>query len=542
MTAWHDIEPRHGELRTLRAREERAWRDLARNLRPDGKALNPNEQRNRDDGDDPFDSAPLYALDDFVGGSFTKATNPAERWFEYGLGKENPLMQFKPVAQWLRAYTNLVYESLDPARDNFYLNAPAWFADMGCFGTGFMWQEEVVGGGAFTAFNIPVGQSFKDVDANGITDTYHREFMLTGRQAKRKWMNSAAVSAFRDDEQIQFVHALYANPEFKPGNPFARYMAYRSCYVSPDKRDFVIESGYNEFPLHEIEWNLRSGRAWCTGPGHNALPDIRSADETARAIMVAMAFDAEPMWWAADEDVMTRADMVPGNVLYGDPVRDKPPAQILERAKQMQLPLQLRESLRNDIRKAFNFGLSQVLAGRPQMTAEEVMAYKADELKALAPHLIRIHRGLAGVINRRARLLDRMGLVLARIGPPPPELANERVSVQFVSPFAKAQQADVAKGAMGWVNTKVQLAEQTQNPEWTDDIDIDGFSALTHDAMSGVPSIRRDPREVAQIRQNRVMAQQQQAQLENAANAASVYADVAHADQASTLAKRRAAK
>jgi hypothetical protein len=542
LTAWADIEPRHGELKTVRAREERAWRDLARALRPDGKVLNVSERRDRDDGEDPFDSAPLYALEDFAGGSFTKSTNPAERWFEYGLGPENPKTKFKPVAQWLRNYTNLVYVSFDPAHDNFYLNAPAWFADKGCFGTGFMWQEEIVGGGAFTAFNIPVGQSFKDVDANGMTDTYHREFMLTGRQAKRKWMGSAAVRAFRDDEEIQFVHALYPNPEFKPGNPFARFMAFRSCYVSPDKRDFVIEGGYNEFPLHEIEWTPRSGRAWATGPGHNALPDIRSADEVARAIMVGIAFDAEPMWWANSEDVLTRADIEPSAVLYGDAVNGKPPAQLIERAKQMQLPLQLRESLRADIRKAFNFGLSQVLANRPQMTAEEVMAYKADELKALAPHLIRIHRGLAGVVNRRARLLDRSGLVLAKIGPPPPELAGERVSVQFISPFAKAQQADVAKGAIGWVNTKVQLAEATQNPQWTDDIDVDGFSDLIHDAMSGVPQIKLDPRIVAQNRMARQAAAQQQAQLENAANAASVYADVAHADQASTLAKRRTAK
>jgi hypothetical protein len=81
-------------------------------------------------------------------------------------------------------------------------------------------------------------------------------------------------------------------------------------------------------------------------------------------------------------------------------------------------------------------------------------------LKSLAPNLVRIQRGLGGFIRRRAQLLDRMGVVMRTIGPPPPELLRANVAVTFVSPFAKAQKADVAKGAMGWVGAKVQLARR----------------------------------------------------------------------------------
>jgi hypothetical protein len=70
--------------------------------------------------------------------------------------------------------------------------------------------------------------------------------------------------------------------------------------------------------VHQIEWSMRSGRAWARGPGHNALPDMRTNDEVARSTLTGIQFDAEPMWWAADEDVLTLADIVPGNVLYGD--------------------------------------------------------------------------------------------------------------------------------------------------------------------------------------------------------------------------------
>jgi hypothetical protein len=176
------------------------------------------------------------------------------------------------------------------------------------------------------------------------------------------------------------------------------------------------------------------------------------------------------------------------------------------------------------------------------MTAEEVQSYTADELKSLAPNLVRIHRGLGGFIRRRAQLLDRMGVVMRTIGPPPPELLRANVAVTFVSPFAKAQKADVAKGAMSWVGAKVQLATTTENPEWIDDIDVDGVSALLHDAQSGVPSIKLDQRLVDQKRQARAQAQAQQVKLQQAEQAASVYADVSHADQAKTLARGRAGK
>lgn len=546
MTAWADYEPRHAEVKKIRAIEEPRWRDISRLMQSDEdmSASAANNKYGKPDGDDPFDSTPLYAIEDYVGGIFTKAVNPAERWFSWGVPDDPDLENWKPAKDYLWRYTSLIFSSLDPTIDNFYLNAPAWFADKGMFGTGFVWQEEMVGEGRIVTPNLPLSQCFKDVDANGDLDTFNREFRLTGRQARQKWLNNTALSRnVRDDEDIIFVHAIGRNPDYKPGNPFARFMRYKSCYVSPDKKDFIVESGYDDMPVHQIEWSMRSGRVWARGPGHNALPDMRGNDEVARSIMVGLQFDAEPMWWAQDEDVLSLADIVPGNVLYGESAgQGKPPAQILERSKQMQLPLQLQQDLRNQIRRAFRFSLSQVLAARPQMTAEEVQAYNADELKSLAPNLTRIQRGLGGFIRRRAQLLDRMGVVMRTIGPPPPELLRAKVAVTFVSPFAKAQKADVANGAMGWVGAKVKLFEATQEPAWLDDIDVDGVSALLHDAQSGVPSIKLDQRIVDQKRAARTQAQAAQMQLAQQEQAASIYADVSHADQAKTLAKGRVAK
>ncbi|UPJ43924.1 hypothetical protein IVB40_07595 [Bradyrhizobium sp. 40] len=542
MSAWSEIEGRHAELKKKRALEEPRWREIARLMQSDEDLSggNRNDQR-QPNGDDPFDSTPLYANDDYVGGMFSKATNPAERWFSWGVPADPELAKWKPAKDYLWNYTTLILASIDPTIDNFYLNVPGWFGDMGMLGSGFMWQEEMVGQGRIVTPNLAISGCYKDVDANGDLDTFHREFRLTGRQAKGKFGDRAPTA--RDDEEIVFVHALSPNPEFRPGSPFSRHMPFKSCYASPDKTNFYTESGYLDLPVHQIEWSMRSGRVWARGPGHNALPDMSSLDEVARATMVGIQFDAEPMWWASDEDVMTTADIVPGNVLFGDSAGNgKPPAQLLERTKQLALPLQLQNDLRNQVRRAFRFALASTLGARPQMTAEEVQAFSQDELKSLAPNLIRVQRGLAGFIRRRALLLDRLGVVTRTIGPPPPELLRAAVTPTFVSPFVKAQKADTANGATSWVSTKIKLFEATQDPRWVDDIDVDGYSGVLHDALSGVPSIKLDPRQVEQIRQARAQAQQQAIALQQQEQQAAIYADVSHADQAKMLAKGRAGR
>jgi hypothetical protein len=534
MVEWADIEKPQAHMESQRAREEPTWRELARFLRPDGQEFTIGERRERNGFDDPFDSTPLYALDDFTGGTFVKAVNPAERWFKLGIA-DKKLAEYKPVKQYLWDYATTIFGSLDPSRDNFYLAAPAWFADMGGFGTGFLWQEEWVGRQQIICQPVPIGETFKDVDFAGNTNRIHRKFIRNGLQAKG--MFGAPANHMVDARDYVFVHAVYPNPDYRPGAIGPRGFQFSSCYVSPDDKNFSKEGGYNELPLHEIEWSKRSGRSWATGPGHNALADMRGNDEMERSALTALQFEAEPQWLVANEDIMTAADIAPNGMIYGG-INESGKEMVapLKRGESLVLPLQKQQMIRAAIQKAFHFGLTNVMQNRPQMTAQEVMSYQADELKQLAPNLVRIYRGVGAFIVRRAGLLARMGLV----PPPPPEMQGQGINVEFASPFTKAQKSETGQGVLQWVNTKVQLQEATQNPEWTDDIDIQGVSSVLHDALTGVPEVILDPKAVQQKQQARAQAQAKQQQVEQAQQMSEVYANTAHADQAKTLARGRA--
>ena len=534
---WKDVEPDQSLMESERQREEGPWRDLARFLRPDGQSFNVTDRRERDGADDPFDSTPLYALDDFAGGMFVKSINPAERWCSLGI-EDSDLAEFKPVKKWLWDYSSAIFASLNPGYDNFYLSAPAWFADMAAFGNGFLWQEELVGSGRIMSNARPIGEIYKLSDANGETIALHRKFKLNGLQAKREFGTSAPQ--MRDNEEAVFIHCVAQNESYQPGALGPRGKPWKSIVVSPDKRDFHQERpGYNELPCHELQWNMRSGRSWATGPGHNALADMRGLDEAARSTIIGIQFEAEPMMWAANEDIMTAADMIPGSFLYGEALQGgKPPVAPIKRGENPQLALAYIQQLQMQVKKAFRFGLTDILAARPQMTAEEVMGYKADELKQLAPNLVRVYRGIGGFIARRANIIGRMPGMIA---PPPPELQGQPISPKFISPFTKAQKSERAQGVMGWVNVKAGFMASSGNPMWMDDVDVDGVSNVLHDAMTGEPNVKLDPRIVQQNREARAAAQQNAQQVEQAAAVSEVNANNAHAAQAQTLARGRKA-
>ncbi|UZE47920.1 hypothetical protein ONR75_24090 [Rhodopseudomonas sp. P2A-2r] len=76
---------------------------------------------------------------------------------------------------------------------------------------------------------------------------------------------------------------------------------------------------------------------------------------------------------------------------------------------------------------------------------------------------------------------------------------------------------------------------------WMDDVDIDGVSGVLHDAMTGEPNVKLDPRVVAQNREARNAALQRQQQVEQAGVMSEVNANNAHAAQAETLARGRKA-
>jgi hypothetical protein len=522
---------RHAELRDARMREEPTWRQLARLLRPDDQDFNKDSRKERD-GLDTWDSTPLYALDNFVGGVFGEAVNPAERWFELSIDDKD-LAKFTPVKTWLWDYAATVAASLSPGIGTFYTEAVPTFADMAGFGGGCMYQEELPGKQKIIDRVVPCGRVFRDVDASGLTNTVHAEYPYTGRQVKQRWTGKADVSRFRDDTKYTVIHCVYENADYRPRMLGPGGMGWESAFICEEIKDFVVTGGYHELPYHFFDWNRRGGRAYPSGPGHNALPDMNMLDEVQRSTVIAIQFEAEPILLVRDESIMTAADIEPHAVIHGGMTEQgKRQVETLNRGENLHLPLALVQDLRNQIREAFYFGLMQLI-NRPQMTATEFMGFKTEKLKLMAPNLVRIHTGLASFLTRRAALLWRAGQVPTM----PPELEGRPLKFEFVSPFAKAQKLAQAQGAMQLGQSAIAL--QPLDPNAGDVIDVDNVLRRIADGYTNDPSLVRDVKDIEARRNARAQQQMQQQKLEQAGQAADIAATVSHAQQAKTLADKR---
>jgi Bacteriophage head to tail connecting protein len=529
----------HYLMKEVRAIEEPIWREIAAFLRPDDRDFDAHVQRRRDDNQI-FDISPILDMEDFEGGFFSQATNPMNRWLELSSGDED-LDKYQPVKAWLWRKSNLILASFAPGISAFYAEVPDWYGHIGCFGCSPFYTAEDVGHGRFVDMAIPINESYIKRDANGRIDTMHREFNLTGQQAKKKFPGRPALADIRDRDRYVFVHAVWPNPEYIPGRKGPLGMPFAAGYASPDLRDFYVGDGYYEFPYGIPSWKRRSGRPYPTGIGHLIRADVVMLNEIERSTIAGIQFAAEPPFLAHEKSEVRTSDIEPNAVLYGTINSEgKELFGTLERGQNMPETAAYSQQKRDLISRGVRFGLRQLLQ-RPQMTATEFLGFQEEDLKLFAPGLVRVqNEGLSSIVARRFAMLDRAGPLHFWKGvpdPPPPELVGRSLQIRYVSPLAKMLKVSEAKGAMQWVSALMPYAQV--DPSILDNVDKDNYAIVVHDGFTSDPSLLTDPKKRDAARAQRASMQQQAAKLQLADQAANVRATVAHARQAETLSAQR---
>lgn len=519
---------RHEDLVSLRAPEEPDFRDNARLFMPENAATRLDESK-RPEHRELYDSTPILALDDMVGGIFGQLTNPANRWIELETDDKD-LNQWQPVKSWLYDVSTIKLASLGPAVSAFYEEIAPTFANMGCFGIGTIFQEEDRGRQRIIDRAIPLSETFIDEDAFGDITRFHREFRLSGRQIESWW---GAIPGLVADRSYKIIHAVWSNAQARPGRLGPEAMPALSVYVSPDLPALCRVGGYYEFPFHVVRWKKRANTPWPVGPGHAAFADASMLQNMERAHIIAAEFAAQPPRLMHDDAVINAADYVPDALLAGTLTdRGEPLIREMPRSANLQLSMEQSEKRRVAIRQAFYFGMAAI-QNRPQMTATEFLGYEEERLKLMGPHLIRIQRMLSGLIARRYGILLRAG----QLPPPPPELRGRRLTIVYQSPLARAMRAAEARATLNIVNTAMNWA--AARPDVLDNINLDTAIAIISDGLGAPPPILRDPREVESMRAAQAGQQQQSIALEQAGQAVSIAAEAAHAQQAGTLAQTR---
>lgn len=528
-----EILEEQADMEAERALVEPEWKLQAELFAPEQVAELSGASGRRSDFSALLDATSLHAVEALSGGIFTDLTNPANPWCAYTI-EDHDLAGWYPVRSWLEAVSRIATATLSPSRSPFYAHAPQWFADMACFGPGVLFCEEADDFSSFIDRVIPLAECYFAYDVKDRLERVHRKFRLSKRKLVQKFPDLEGRAHDRQDYTV--LHAVFPNPDYRPAAPGRLGMRWASVYLVMEIDDFERVGAYHDMPYQVVEWSRRGEKNYARGAAMRAVPDVLTLQTMQKAILTAANFAADPVKLSASEELVAITDIAPGAWLSGAiSEAGKPLVQALPMGGEVRLTGEMAERYRQQIRDALYFSL-MTLVNRPQMTATEVLGFQEERLRQMAPNLTRIQvTGLSPFLFRRFSLLQRAG----RLPPPPQELVDQPLQVDYLSPMARAQKATRGRATLNLLQGTAQIA--AFDPTVADNIDGDAAFRVLHDAFGADVAIMNDPRLVAQRRQARAAAQQKQADMNETGQAVTIAAEAAHAAQAQTLAGRRSA-
>jgi hypothetical protein len=296
-------------------------------------------------------------------------------------------------------------------------------------------------------------------------------------------------------------------------------MRFSSTYFEAGGSDDKLlgEGGFRVFRAIAPRWAISSSAdVYGDGPGVEAIGDVKQLQHEQLRKAQGIDYQTMPPTQIPTSAKNRGIDLMPGGQSYVD---TSGPAGGIRTAFEVNLDLSaLLEDIR-DVRERINstfyVDLFLMLANdtRSNVTAREIAERHEEKLLMLGPTLERLHgEALAPLIDLTFDDIMAAGLV----GPPPPELSEQNLKVEFVSTLAQAQKA-VGLGSLDrLLNTVGAIAAGKQDPSVWDKVDTDQVVDKYADMLGVDPSIIVSDDDVVAARDARA---QQQAAMQAAAMA-----------------------
>lgn len=507
---------RLGQLKTERANWEPHWRDLSDHIQPWRSRFvtsdtNEGTRANRKI----INNTGTLALRTLASGMMAGITSPARPWFKLEV-PDPALMENANVKSWLYDVEHRMRTHL--SRSNLYNALHQLYAELGCFATSAMIVVEDKDR-IFRAIPLTIGSYYLATGADGAVDTLYREYKMTVRQMVAEFGLNACSQSVRAmyeagtlEAWIDVVHLIEPNDERQPGKVDNRNLKFRSVYyeAGDSGAGFLRESGFHEFAVMAPRWDVLGEDVYGYGPGSLALGDIRAlqTEERTKAKAEAKMVDP-PMNVPSTMKGKARYSLVAGAVNYVDLASNGNAKAEAAHNVQLRVDYTLNSIEKNELRikRAFFEDLFLMLANdtRSNITAREIQERHEEKLLMLGPVLERLQSELLNP------LIDRVFGILFRNGylpPPPEELEEVELQVEYVSIMAQAQKL-VGIGAIERLASFVgNLAGA--DPSVIDKVDMDQMVDEYAQAVSAPPRTVRSDEQVGEIRTQRAQAQQAQ--------------------------------
>lgn len=462
-----------------------------------------------------YDTTAKRSLNVLAAGLMAGMTSPARPWFRLAL-TDKMLMERHDVKMWLQDTTDLMRDVF--ARSNTYRALHQMYAELGAFGTScsvVMPDYDNV----IHLYPLTIGEYCLATNEKGVVDTMYREYNMTvGQMVSQFGLANCSLSVQQQYERGNYDQWVPVHHVVEPriGRDITKLdgknMKFKSVYYElggqTDPNKLLSESGFKRFRSLAARWAVTGNDVYGTGPGHDALPDIRQLQHEQLRKGQAIDYQVQPPLQVPGTLREAGVNRLPGGVQFVDNVG---PENAIRSMFDVRLDLQhLMESIvdiRGRIKANFYEDLFLMLANdtRSGITATEVAERHEEKLLMLGPVLERLHNELLDpLIDSTFEALSDAGAL-----PPIPQvLRGLDINVEYVSVLAQAQRAVGLASYDRAIATVGAIAGATQDPTVWDKLDTDQIIDEYTDSLGLPPRTVRSDDQVAAIRAQRAKKQQ----------------------------------
>jgi hypothetical protein len=464
-----------------------------------------------------YDATAALALERFAAAMEMLLTPRASKWHDLRAGVPE-IDEDDDVRRYLERVRDLLFKVRYTPRANFASQQHEVYMQLGAFGTGILFVDEMPTGGVRYQ-SIPMSSIFMAENEYGVVDTVYRKTSMELRQVLMMFgpKNVSDNLSRRADkapyDKVEIVHAVMPRKERDPTSLTAANKPFASVWFEYEEGHKLRESGYDECPYIVSRYVTGTNETYGRSPAMTILPDIKMLNEMSRTVIRAGQKSVDPPMLIADDGVIMPINLTAGGFTFARMEgRSQPPVMPIQTGARVDIGFEMMEQRRRTINDAFLINLFQILVDSPQMTATEVMERAQEKGALLAPTAGRQQsEALGPMIEREINILARQGIL-----PPPPRLLQEiggEITIEYSSPMARAQRAEEGVGIFRTLEGVQTLA--AFDPAVLDNFDNDTITRTLAD-INGMPrALLRRAQDVAGMRQQRAEDQAAQQAAQN---------------------------
>lgn len=435
------------------------------------------------------------------GGLMSGITSPARPWFELQV-TDPGLNKFRPVKAWLVQVQKLMRDIF--SQSNIYNSFHTLYGELSTFAIAPMGiyqdYDNVIHAQCYTVGSYRVASN-----EYGRVNVFYREYELTVDQLVKKWgldkLSLTTQELFKrgqTETRRKILHVIEPNDNRDTMSVASWNKPFRSVYIEVDSNDpgeLKLKSGFNEFPIICPRWDVVGEETYGTScPAMDCLGDVKSLQLGERRSFQATDKMVDPPLQGPSgfSRYQDRGGVLPGEIIIGDDPRGNGLRSVYDVNFSIRDHEEKLRQIEERISEAFYEDLFMMLTRdtRSGITAREIVERHEEKLLMLGPVLERLHNELLDpVIDRTFNIMQEVGIV----PPPPKELHNTELAVNYISVLAQAQKMTVTNSIDQFTGFVAGLAQHF--PEAKHKIDPFGVVDVYAEAMSVDPTIVRSTEE-----------------------------------------------